>query len=352
LDAAQRDGLTARWINLVESKSVPRALRLTAYSSFFDGAARSDTDFARKIAMMLPDAAARAGAFLRLSQLEEKTDWTAANADAIRAQQAARRESSLVQRARALTFVAHRMATLNAELRDAAVVEASSQVRLIQSPRERDYLLAEVVGATAKFDLVLARRITESITDENLKNLATARINISEISQTTLGVSSADRIEALAKVAARYDVRAIPILIQLPAQAEVLKSLSDALPPVYPTARPQIDVNLLERIWSYSAAAEPSVQRDELQSRLARTMVLHDLWRGRAWGKQLAWKGGRIQTGAFLKAVMESRRSAVKAEPLQDLAIKDVNRAIAQARTLAPASRVEATLLIAGQLLA
>jgi hypothetical protein len=76
-----------------------------------------------------------------------------------------------------------------------------------------------------------------------------------------------------------------------------LKALSDALPVIYPTARPAIDSTLLERMWRYSLRApEASPQRDELQSRLARIMVLHDLWRGRDWGKQLAWKGGRFKS--------------------------------------------------------
>ena len=223
----------------------------------------------------------------------------------------------------------------------------------MKSPRERDYLLAETVGAASLIDLPLAQRIAGTIDDPQLKGLATARINIAEASQTTLSVASADRIAALAKAAARYDVRAIPILIQLPAQPDVLKSLSDALPPIYPTARPAIAPELLERMWTYSTTAtEPSASRDELQSRLARLMVLHDLWRGRDWGKQLAWKGGRIQVGAFLKDVLMSRRSQVRAMPLQDVAKRNVDAAIAQARGISnPAGRAEALLLIAGQLL-
>ena len=80
-------------------------------------------------------------------------------------------------------------------------------------------------------------------------------------------------------------------------------------------------------------------------------MVLHDLWRGRDWGKQLAWKGGRIQAGAFLNDVLESRRSQVRAMPLHDIAKRNVTRAIAQTNDMAPAARVEALLLIAGQIL-
>jgi len=146
-------------------------------------------------------------------------------------------------------------------------------------------------------------------------------------------------------------VRAIPILVQLPPQSDVLASLSTALPPIYPTARPAIDAQLLERIWNYTKNVEPSVQRDELQSRLARLMVTQDLWRGRDWGKQLAWKGGRIQVGAFLSEVLMARRSQVRAGSLQDVAKANVNRAILQARSLAPAARTEALLLIAGQIL-
>jgi hypothetical protein len=81
-------------------------------------------------------------------------------------------------------------------------------------------------------------------------------------------------------------------------------------------------------------------------------MILHDVWRGRSWGKQLAWRGGRVQAGAFLKDVLQARRSRLGAEGLQDLAARNINRAIAEARTLPPASRAEALLLLAGQILA
>jgi hypothetical protein len=346
-----RDVLTPRWVRLAQSSAVPRAQRSSAYDAFFESAARLDSAYARRTALMLPDAAARAGAFIDLSEAGEKTNWLQSRADATLAQQAARSETDLTSRARALTFVAYRMAVLDPSAREAAVREASSQVRLIQTPQVRDYLLAEVVGAASKFDLPLARKIAADISDENLKNLAVARTNISEISQTTLTVSTQDRVAALAKAAARYDVRAIPVLIQLPPQPDVLKALSDALPAIYPSARPAIDATLLERIWNYTKTVDASVQRDELQSRLARLMVLHDLWRGRDWGKQLAWKGGRIQVGAFLKEVVAARRSTVRAESLQDTANDNVNRAILQARTLSPAARVESLLLIAGQLL-
>ena len=82
-------------------------------------------------------------------------------------------------------------------------------------------------------------------------------------------------------------------------------------------------------------------------------MVLHDLWRGRDWGKQLTWKGGRVQVGSFLQSVATARRSQLRlrAAPLQDLAGRNVSRAILEARSLQPAPRVEALLLIAGQIL-
>jgi hypothetical protein len=351
LSPAARDVLTQRWVTLSQGSTVLRAQRLSAYSAFFEGASRSDESFARTTALALPDAAGRAGAFIDLSEATEKTNWTQSRAYATLAQQAARSEADLTTRARALTFVAYRMAVLDPTAREGAVREASSQVRLISAPRTRDYLLTEVVGAASRFDLILARKIAGDISDENLRNLALARTNISEISQTTLTSSTQDRITALATAAARYDVRAIPILIQLPAQPEVLKALSDALPAIYPSARPAIDVALLERIWAYTQTTDASVQRDELQSRLARLMVLNDLWRGRDWGKQLGWRGGRVQVGAFLKEVVAARRSQVKAETLQDTSTNNVNRAIAQARTLAPAARVESLLLIAGQVL-
>jgi hypothetical protein len=315
-------------------------------------ASRADTAFARRIALQLPDAAARAGAFINISEATERANYPAAVEAARMAQQAARQESGLRERARALTYVAYRMVNLDALESDAAIVEASSQARLIRTSGARDYLLAEVAGAASRNDLPLARRIAGSISDPDLKNLATARISITEASQSTFVGPQAERITALAKAASRYDTRAIPILMQMPATPDVLKALSDALPVIYPTARPAIDSTLLERMWRYSLrASEASPQRDELQSRLARIMVLHDLWRGRDWGKQLAWKGGRIQVGAFLKSVLEARRSQVRAMPLHEVAKRNVNAAIAQANALPPAGRVEALLLIAGQLL-
>jgi len=351
LNSTARDSLTERWMKLAMSASTPRAARLSALASYFDVASTEDAEYARTLALTIPDDAARAGAFIDLSEGVEKADWTRANEFASLAQRAARQEDDLLHRARALTFVGHRLAVLNPETREAAIVEASSQARLIGTTDVRDYLLAETVGAAAKFDLALARRITNGIEDPDLRNLALARISISEISQTSLTGSSTDRVTNLAKAAVRYDVRAIPILIQLPPQSDVLRALGDALPQIYPGAEPAIEEGLLERMWTYSATAEPSVYRDQLQSRLARIMVLHDLWRGRAWGKQLTWQGGRVQVGAFLKQVAASRRSTLRTAPLQDLALRNVNRAITEARTLEPAAQAEALLLIAGQIL-
>jgi hypothetical protein len=189
---------------------VSRSVRSNAFSDFFDEASQRDAAFTRSIANMVPDASARAGGFLQLSERAERNDWRTASELATLAQRAARQETSARERARAMTFVAHRLAVLDPELRMQAVVDASSNVRLLAPGRDRDYLMAEVVGAAAKFDLGLARRVANDIGDEGLKNLAQARVNLSEASQTTLSVSTADRIAALAKSAARYDVRAVP----------------------------------------------------------------------------------------------------------------------------------------------
>jgi len=351
LEGARRRDLTNRWIRIAMSGIVPRRVRSDAFASFFDVAARSDVEFARAIALALPDAAARAGAFVRLSEVTERANWQQADDFAMMAQQAARREPDTLARARALTFVGHRLVIVSPQRSDAAVAEASDQIRRIPPSRERDYLLAEIVGAAAKFDLALARRIAAGIAEPGLQGLATSRINLSEISQTTLMSSNSERIAALAKAAAPYDIRAVPILIQLPPEQDVLKAIADALPAVRASMRAPVSASLLERMWDYVGKAEPSSYRDQLQSRLARLMVLQDLWRGRAWGKRLAWKGGRVQVGAFLHSVAAARRSALRAEPLQDLAERNVSRAILTARALPPAARAEALLLIAGQVL-
>lgn len=354
LESPAREQMLERWMRLAMAGGVPREVRLDAFSNFFDSAARRDGEFARLAAgRLLGDDAARAGAYITLSERSERFSWKTANDYALQARAAARAEGVPGIRARTLTFVALRMATLNPELRPASVLEAASAVRSSTRGRERDFLLAEVAGAASKFDIPLARRISASIGDEGLRNLASARSNLSEISQTTLSATTQDRIAALAKAAARYDVRAIPILLQLPPQSDVLRAVSDSLPPVYPTARLSIPVSTVERLWNFSQSAEPSVYKDQLQSRLARMMILHDLWRGRAWGKQLAWKGGRVQAGTFLNQVARTRGSALqnRAAPLQELANRNIGRALLEARSLPPEGRAEALLLLAGQVL-
>lgn len=354
LESPAREQLLSRWMRLAMAGGVSREVRLDAFSDFFDSATRRDGEFARRVAGRLTgDDAARAGAYITLSERSERFSWKTANDYALQAQAAARRERVPEIRARALTFVALRMATLNPELRPASIVEATRAVRGATGGRERDFLLAEVAGAAAKFDIPTARRIGASIGDGGLRNLALARSNLSEISQTTLSVATQDRVAALAKAAARYDVRAIPILLQLPPQSDVLRALSDSLPPLYPSASSSVPVSTLERLWNFSQSAEPSVYKDQLQSRLARQMILHDLWRGRAWGKQLAWKGGRVQVGTFLNQVSTARRSALslRAGSLQDLADRNISRALLEARSLRPEARAEALLLLAGQVL-
>lgn len=353
LKGDMRDKLTQRWMRL--AMAMPRDERLQAFATFYD-ATGTDMDYGRDLALTLQDNAARAGAFLALSRQVGDKNWSKSNELAVLGQRAARQEDDPFLRARALTFVALQMASLNPATRADAVMEASTAVRRLPAGNAREELLAEVAGAAAQFDLSTARRIAGDISDASVRNTANARVNISEISQSTLMASNADRISKLASAAAPYDVRAIPILLRLPPQQETLKTLGQALPPIYPSAVAPLSPELLEQMWSYTSAAQPSVYRDQLQSRLARLMVLHDLWRGRAWGKQLAWKGGRVQVGAFLNDVIEARRSALSARPMEvnsldDLAAQNVNRAIAQARTLSPAARAESLLLIAARIL-
>ena len=348
--ATWREGLTSRWLRLVQSPQVSRNVRSDAYAAFFEAATRVNRGYARRLALQIPDASARVSALLALSQ-DNGAHWTRSVNYIGMARRAALQETDSLRKARALTFIAVRLSSLDPVTRESAVLDAWTQTRRLASSRARDYLLAENVGAAAKFDMKLATRIAAEVSDANLKNLAQARINMAELSQTLLTASSTDRVAALAKAVVRYDVRAVPILIQLPPQADVLKALSDSLPPIYVTARHSIDADLLERMWNYSVKATPSVQRDELQSRLARLMVTQDVWRGRSWGKSLAWKGGRVQVGAFIKAVLQSRRAQVKAMSLQDVAKRNVDAAIKQAQTLPPVARAEALLLIAGQLL-
>lgn len=346
-----RDVLTQSWMNLAFSAQVPRSARLSALDTFFEVGAQTDPEWTRGWALKLQDPAGRAGAFNELSRVAERTDWRKANEYALQAQRAARQETELTQKARALVFVAYRFTELGTEGQEEAIREASSQVRLIQTPAVRDNLLTELVGAASRYHLPLARQIAASISDANLKKLAEARVNIAEVSQTTITTRSKERVTALATAAAPYDVRAIPILLQLPPDPAVVKALSEALPAIYPSAKPNLDVSLLARMWEYSKTAPESAYRDQLQSRLARLMVLQDLWRGRDWGKQLSWKGGRIQVGAFLKEVLQYRQSQLKAGALQDIAKRNPARALGEARTLEPAARVEALLLLAGQIL-
>ena len=356
LEGRTRQGLVNRWLPLVTSSAVPRDVRLASMSAFFDVATRSnapdDLTFARDVAMMLPDAAARAGAFLRLSEAAEKTNWEQAAEFGALAQRAARQEPDLTLRARALAFIATRLASLNPETREAAVIEASSQARLIQTSSLRDALLAEIVGAAAKFDIAMAQRIAAGIENENYKKLATARVAVAQ-TQATFAVKKpdADRIAEIVNGVQRYDSSFIPVLLQLPATPEVFQALGSALPGVYPDAPRAIDASTLERVWNFTQNAEPSVYRDQLQSRVARLMVLQDLWRGRAWGQQLAWEGGRTQIAQFVNSTVRVRESQLKSEPLRARAVSNLNGAIYSTRVLAPSERVESLLLIAGQVL-
>ena len=339
------------WMNLANLSGVSSETRSQALSSFFDVASMSDADFAYRVAKMQPRSADRAAGYLALSEVFYHRNWDRSNQYVMLAQKSARQENDELMRARSLAFVAQQMALVNPVERPGAVREASSAVRRLPNANERDYLMSEVVTAAAKFDLTLARKMAGDIGDARLRNVANARANLSEISQTTLSESTSDRISKLAQASARYDQRALPILMQLPANPDVFRALSDALPPIYPSATPTINPMLLERMWKFAESSQPSVFRDQLQSRLARSMVLQDLWRGRAWGQQLAWKGGRIQVGAFLKDVIEYRQSNLRVESLSDLAKTNVQRAINEARTLPPGGKVEALLLIAGQIL-
>lgn len=351
LAGRSRRALTGRWVDLAESASVSGQDSLTAYSSFFDVASRHDSAFANDVALDVPDAAARAGAFVDLSQATETTDWSRANQYAEMARRAARQEQDLTARARSLTFIAYQVASLNPATRREAVVEASSQVHLIQTPQVRDALLADVVGAAAKFDLPLAKKIAAGISDPYSQKLAKARINLEEISQTSVKKKDLERMAVLAKAAAPYDVRAVPYLLQLPPSPEIFQILGDSLPPIYPGAKPAIDPSLLERMWEYTQGAPKDVYRDQLQSRLARLMVLFDLWHGKEWGDQLAWDGGKKQVANFVQDVIAARQLRLQSEPLRQLAMQDTDAAIANARNMAPRSRVAALLLIAGQVL-
>lgn len=352
---ANRDALTGRWMKLLMSGSLTTPQQLSALDSFFDVAARIDPDYARAWAVKTASPSARSGAFLRLSRAVEPKGWGQADDLLGLAQAAARKETNALRRARALVFVAYRATELSPARAEGSIREASSNIALLTSTEARDNLYTELAGATARFDLALAREMANRVTNEKLKNLALARVNIVEVSQSTITTRSKERVQALATAAAPYDSRALPFLLQLPPTVEVLKAISQTLPAIYPSAQPAIEVEMLERIWDYTqkapAEGEAALYRDQLQSRVARLMVLKDLWRGRDWGKQLSWKGGRIQVGAFLKDVLASRSSQLKAGALQDVAKRNVQAALTQARNLEPAARSEALLLLAGQLL-
>ena len=351
LPAEMRDTLSLRWMSLAMSPDVPRPVRSDALAAFFDVASRTDATFAERFALATPDAAARAGGLIQASRAVQNSNWIKSDELLGMAIRAARQEPEPLPRARALVFAAYRAADLSPVRQPETLREASSQVNLIGNTRERDNLLLELSGAAARYDLQLARTIASRMSDTGLKNLAGARIGLAEISQTSLRETTAKRVQALATAAAPYDARALPVLLQLPAQPDVIKAISQTLPPIYPTARPTISASQLERLWAYADKAPAGVYRDQLQSRLARLMVLSDLWRGRDWGKQLAWKGGRIQVGAFLKSVLEARQSQLGAAQLQDTAKRNVGVAYDQAKNLAPAEHAEALLLLAGQVL-
>lgn len=352
LPAESRDELSRRWLALTMSyPSVSRETRSDALSAFFDVAARTDAPFAERFAIGTPDAAARAGGLIQVSRAVESGNWIKSDQLLVSAIRAARAENSSLPRARAMVFAAYRASELDPTLQETTLREASSQVNLLQPSDSKDSLLTDLAGVAARFDLQLARTIASRVANPNLKNLATARIGLSEISQTSLRANTTARVQALATAAAPYDTRALPVLLQLPAQPDVLKAISQTLPPIYPSARPAIETSRLESLWSYAGKAPEGVYRDQLQSRLARLMVLKDLWRGRDWGKQLAWKGGRIQVGAFLKEVLAARQSQVGAAQLQDTAQRSVRTAYNQAERLPDAARAEALLLLAGQVL-
>lgn len=351
LAGSRRHALTQSWIKLASSSSLSRQQELNSYSSFFDVAARHDAAFTNNIALQVPDAAARAGAFVDLSQATTNTDWYQANQYAELARRAARQESDLALRAKALTYIAYHEASLNPAVRHDALEEASSTVRQIQDSERRDALLADLVGAAAKFDLVLANKIAGDISDPQSQKLAQARINLEQISQTSVKKKDMERMTDLAKAAAPYDMRAVPYLLQVPSSSEIFQILGDSLPPIYPGAKPAIDPSLLQKMWDYTKDAPQDVYRDQLQSRLARLMVLFDLWRGKEWGDQLAWDGGKRQVARFVQQVVAARQMQLQSEPLRLLAQQDASAAIVQARHMAPRDRVAALLLIAGQIL-
>ena len=346
-----REQLTERWFRLAQSGDVSRATRADALSSFFDAASRTDADYALRWASTVRDDAARAGALISVSRALPDAQWSRADALVGDAARAARAETDPLRRARALVYVADRATEFSPARAQGSIDEARRSINELTGATERDNLTAELIPAVARYDVGGARKLVGGIRNPKLKNLAGARVNLAEASLSTVTTRTKDRVQLLATAAAPYDNRALPFLVKLPPEAPVLKAISETLPPIYPAARPAIDVARLESLWDYSQKAPEGVYRDQLQSRLARLMVTQDLWRGRDWGKQLAWKGGRIQVGAFLKDVLTYRSSQLKAGALQDVAKGDVAAALAQARRLGPVARTEALLLLAGEVL-
>ena len=346
-----REQLTERWFKFAQSNDVSRATRVDAYSSFFDAASRADADYALRWALAVRDDAARAGALISVSRALPDAQWSRADRLLADAARAARGESDPLRRARALVYVADRATEFSPARAQDSILVARREIAGLNDASDRDTLTAELIPAVARYDINGARELVGGIGDPDLKNIAGARVNIAEASLSTVTTRTADRVQLLATAAAPYDNRALPFLVKLPAEPSVLKAISETLPPIYASARPAIDVARLESLWDYSQKAPEGVYRDQLQSRLARLMVLQDLWRGRDWGKQLAWKGGRVQVGAFLKDVLAYRSSELKAGALQDVAKGDVAAALAQARRLGPVERTEALLLLAGEVL-
>lgn len=346
-----REQQTERWFKFAQSADVSSAQRKDALASFFDAASKVDANYALRWALATKDNASRAGALIQVSRVLPDAQWSRADELVADAARAARQESDPLSRARALVYVADRTTELSPARAQDSISEARREIGALTSGSDKDNLTAELIPAVARYDINMARKMVDGISDSGLKNLAGARVNLAEASLSTVTTRTKDRVQLLATAAAPYDNRALPFLVKLPAEPSVLKAISETLPPVYPSARPAIDVARLESLWDYSSKAPEGVYRDQLQSRLARLMVTQDLWRGRDWGKQLTWKGGRVQVGAFLKDVLAYRSSQLNAGPLQDVAQGDATQALAQARTLGPVARTEALLLLAGQIL-
>ena len=350
-DATGREALTLRWLELSQTDDVSDEERADAYSAFFDVAARADADYALKYAIYVKDDAARAGALIQISRAVEGTNWTRADNLAADAARAARAEEDPLRRARAMVYVADRTTEFSPARAQDSIAEALREIKTVEDGGARDHLYAELIPAVSRYDVNQARALTSNIADADLKNLAGARVNIAEASLSSVTTRTKDRVQLLATAAAPYDNRALPFLVKLPPEEPVLKAISETLPPIYVSARPAIGATRLESLWDYAQKAPAGLYRDQLQSRLARLMVLEDLWRGRDWGKQLTWKGGRVQVGAFLKDVLAYRSSELRVATLPDVGQKDAALSLAQARGLTPVARTEALLLLAGQIL-